>query len=81
MQISDRKLKKAEQDITRIVNELLKPHRGLNGLEPNIKISFYSNNEGAEILYPKIDADAVLFNSSGWKTIISGKFELTVFKP
>jgi hypothetical protein len=82
MKISERKLKKAEQDITRIVNDLFKPQRGLNSLTPKIGIGFFSTNDGADILYHKIDVERIWQSGDyKWKRIAQGKLEITVFEP
>lgn len=81
MKISERKLKKAEQEINATLNELLKPYRGLIGVSPTIKVTFYGKRDGADVLYDKYEGKHNSHGSLEWKSLSSGKMEITVFKP
>lgn len=79
MKISERKLKKAEQEINSIINELLKPYRGLIGVNPRIKVMFHGHTDESKMLWPVFEGKLDSSGTVSWKTLSSGKLEITVY--
>jgi hypothetical protein len=55
--ISEKKIKKAEEEITRVVNDLFKDFRGVEWIDPDVTIHLHGfNNPLHRRIYHKIDA-------------------------
>lgn len=83
MKISERRLKKFDEEVTRAFNELMKPVRGLH--EIKMEYNFYVHAKDSSLIYDKID-DSYIVSGSGsfWKTISIGKRSnrrISIFSP